>query len=155
MIMKHLSALVLAAGFLGTVAVTSASAQVARDQSYYEEVRVGNCSIGNCALEFSTVPQLILFSKVNCFVAVTGGILYAVVFEIRDVSGATSPTRRREFLQFPSASTVASTNYYNFVNPTDFMVSAPRLPVVEAFLSGGNNGSIECKITGRLVSDPH
>jgi hypothetical protein len=151
MIMKHLSAVViLAASFLGTVAVTSASAQIARDGNYYEETRTGSCSAGAvCELQFTAVPQLILFSKINCFITAAGGALYAATFEIRDASGAGGPSRRREFLQFPPASTIGTTNYYSFVSPTDFLISASKFPVIEGFISSGS-GFIECKITGRL-----
>jgi hypothetical protein len=148
--MNRLSALVLlAASFLGTV--TSASAQIARDGSYYEETRAGNCASNvGCILEFSPVPQLILFSKINCLANNTGnGFIYALAFEIRDVSGGAS--RRREFLPIPTPVFLggpSSTNVYSFMSPTDFMVSASKFPVIEGSVIGG--GTIECKITGRL-----
>jgi hypothetical protein len=148
MIMKRLSALVLlAAGFLG--AVTSASAQVARDGNFYEEVRGINCSNATtCTLEFSAVPQLILFSKINCLITISGGIMYTVDSAIRDVSG--SGERRREFLPVPASIVIGSLNTYSLVSATDFMVSASKLPTITAFFTNTSSGTMECKITGRL-----
>jgi hypothetical protein len=148
--MKHLSAFVLlAAGFLGTVAVTPASAQVARDGNFYEEVKFANCGTTTaCQLEFSATPQLILFSKVSCLMFVASSAMYAAILEIRDVSGGA--TRRREALQFPAPVAVGTTNNYSFVIPTDFMVSASKFPVIEIFQTGASAPYLECKITGRL-----
>jgi hypothetical protein len=150
--MKHVSALVLlAAGFLGTV--TSASAQVARDGNFYEEVTFVNCpsSSSGCTLQFSAVPQLILFSKINCFIGMPNAAVYAVAFEIRDVSGG--PTRRRELLPIPAPVDRGSgLSAYSIMTPTDFMVSASKFPVIEAFFTAAITGTgfFECKITGRL-----
>jgi hypothetical protein len=147
--MKHLSTLVLlAAGFLG--AVTSASAQVARDGNFYEEVRSQNCpsSPQSCTMEFSAVPQLILFSKINCVINPNGGALYGIAFEIRDISGG--PTRRREFLPIPTPVMQSGTPYYSITTPTDFMVSASKFPAIEIFITIQTGIFMECKITGRL-----
>jgi hypothetical protein len=152
--MKRFSAFVLlAAGFLGTV--TSASAQIARDQSYYEETKVASCNASGCTLEFSAVPQLILFSKINCYVAVPQATaVYALSFQVRDISNGSS--RRREFLPVPISVIFNNLNIYTSVIPTDFMVSASRFPVIFGFTdASAAGGTIECKITGRLVSDPH
>jgi hypothetical protein len=147
--MKRLSALVLlAAGFLGIAAATSASAQVARDGNYYEEVKPVNCNANDCILEFSATPQLILFSKINCLISTPNAALYGIAFEIRDASGG-SP-RRREFLPIPTPVATSNGPYYNFATPTDFMVSASRFPVIEVFITAVTNAFMECKITGRL-----
>jgi hypothetical protein len=150
--MKILSAVILlAAGFLGMVATAPASAQIAQDGNFYEEVKSFTCGGGgSCQLEFSAVPQLILFSKINCFISVQGATLSATSFSIRDVSGGTP--RRRELLPVPlGIDRGGGVSWYFFTVPTDFMVSAARFPLITSTFSGSAVGSlIECKITARL-----